>query len=221
MSTTISFFMPEMCASRAPYNRFVAGSFTRKSDYQLWLPDAYSPDRLWPAILFLHGAGERGDDNEAQITVGLGPHLPKLDPPAIVIFPQSPPGSWWKPAVAMRALDGACGEYAIDPDRTSLTGISMGGAGAWTLAAENPGRWSAIAPVCGWMATIRPMPDVPIRIFHGDADPVVDVEYSRRMAAHLGSRAVYTELAGVNHNSWDPAYRDSDLVAWLVEQRRR
>lgn len=198
-------------------------SFVRCPGFQLWLPDGYDAARRWPAILFLHGAGERGDDNLAQITVGLGPHLPQLRPPALVVFPQCPWQVYWTAELqlAIDALDAARAAYAIDDDRTSLTGISMGGAGAWALASAYPERWSAVAPVCGWMNPIAPLPDVPYRIFHGDADPVIDVGESRRMAAHLGARAEYTELPGVNHNSWDPAYRDTDLVAWLVAQRRQ
>ena len=191
--------------------------------HRVWLPPGYDPARRWPAILFLHGAGERGDDNEKQMRVGLGPHLEALAPPAIVVFPQCPLGSVWTSQLqlAIDALDAARAEYSIDDDRTSLTGISLGGAGSWALAAAFPERWSAVAPVCGWMEPIRPLPDLPYRIFHGDADPVIGVEQSRRMAAYLGARAVYTEFAGVNHNSWDRAYRDTDLVAWLIAQKRR
>jgi len=190
--------------------------------FRLWIPPGYDPSRRWPAILFLHGAGERGDDNEKQLTVGLGPHLDALAPPAIVVFPQCPLGSSWVSQMqrAIDALDAARRDHAIDDDSISLTGISLGGAGAWALAAAYPERWSAVAPVCGWMEPIRPLPDVPYRIFHGDADPVIDVEQSRRMAAQLGARAEYTEFAGVTHNAWDPAYRDTDLVDWLVRQRR-
>jgi len=202
-------------------------SFLRKPLYQVWLPRDFYDDasRRWPVILFLHGAGERGGDNLVQLTVGLAPHLPQLKPPAVVVFPQCPAGQLWtaQPQLdrAIAALDDARSEFKLDDDRTSLTGISMGGAGAWALAAAHPDRWSAVAPICGWMEPIQPLPDVPYRIFHGDMDPVIDVEQSRRMAKHLGKRAEYTELEGVNHNSWDPAYRDTDLVAWLVAQRRR
>jgi predicted peptidase len=190
--------------------------------HTVWLPKSFDPSKRWPAILFLHGAGERGTDNEQQITVGLGPHLPKLDPPAIVVFPQCPPGVQWNHVVsqAVEALDKACDDYPIDPARISLTGISMGGAGAWTLAADYPSRWSALAPVCGWYDGAKAMPRIPIWIFHGDADTVIPVEHSRVMAAKL-PRAKYTEFAGVGHNSWDPAYGTTGVVDWLVRQKRQ
>jgi predicted peptidase len=191
--------------------------------HAVWLPKAYDPSQRWPAILFLHGAGERGDDNALQLTVGLGPHLDRLDPPAVVVFPQCPLGVQWNRAtgLALDALDQVCAQHPIDPDRISLTGISMGGAGAWTLAADHPQRWSALAPVCGWYDGNKEMPQIPIWIFHGDADRVIPVEHSRWMARKLGARARYTEFAGVGHNAWDPAYTTTDVVDWLVRQVRR
>lgn len=190
--------------------------------HAVWLPKGYDESKRWPAILFLHGMGERGDDNERQMTVGLGPHLEKLDPPAIVVFPQCPLGSHWNRAasLAIDALDQVCARYPVDPARISLTGISMGAAGAWTLAADHPDRWSALAPVCGWYEGTKEMPHIPIWIFHGDADTVIPVEHSRRMVARLGARAKYTEFAGVGHNAWDPAYGATDVVDWLVRQKR-
>ena len=191
--------------------------------HAVWLPKAYDRSKRWPAILFLHGAGERGTDNNLQMTVGLGPHLARLDPPAVVVFPQCLPGVQWNrvAALAVDALDQVCDEHRIDPARVSLTGISMGGAGVWTLAAHYPTRWSALAPVCGWHDGRKEIPSIPTWIFHGDADTIIPVEHSRAMAAKLGPRAKYTELPGVGHNSWDPAYGTTDVVDWLVRQRRR
>lgn len=202
----------------------MTGHFVRRASDQVWVPDDYDAERLWPAILFLHGAGERGDDNEKQITVGLGPHLRDgtLDPPAVVIFPQCPAESWWTGETrrAMAAIDDACEEYSIDPDRVSLTGISLGGAGVWALAMAYPDRWSAIAPVCGWVVGERRRVTMPAWIFHGSDDTVVRVEESRAMAELLGGAAIYTEFPGVKHNSWDPAYTTTGVVEWLVKQKR-
>ena len=121
---------------------------------------------------------------------------------------------------ALAALDAAGDEFSIDRDRVSLTGISMGGAGVWRLASDHPARWSALAPVCGWVDRVKPIPDVPTWIFHGSDDTVIAVEQSRSMAARLGARAKYTEFPGVGHNSWDPAYATTAVVAWLVRQTR-
>ena len=216
--------------------------------YQVWLPRGYSGKRTWPAILFLHGSGERGADGEKQTSVGLGPLLRegKVDPPAIVVFPQCPEGAHWAGAarrIAIAALDAAQREFAIDPQRVSITGMSMGGAGTWVLAAENPERFRAVAPVCGWVRkppnlaeVMSPaawlsdaadpyrelasrLPRVPIWIFHGSDDPVIAVGESRRMAELLGANAAYTEFPHVGHDAWDPAYGSTSLVAWLAGKR--
>jgi len=212
--------------------------------YQVWIPAAYDTSRKWPAILFLHSTGERGDDGEKQISVGLGRALRdgKIDAPAIVIFSQCPDDQRWVGAprtIAIAALDQTEREFSIDSRRVALTGMSMGGAGAWILAAEYPKRWSALAPVCGYVHRppklpdadnpssesyedfARRLPKIPIWIFHGSDDPIVPVTESREMARALGVNAAYTEFLHVGHNAWDPAYTTTRVVAWLIEQRRR
>ncbi len=212
--------------------------------YQVWVPAAYDASHKWPAILFLHGSGERGDDNQKQISVGLGPALrdSKVDAQATVIFPQCPIDQRWVGAprkIAMATLDAAEHEFSIDRNRVSLTGMSMGGAGAWILAAEYPKRWSALAPVCAYIHRPPALPDadnpttdsfddfakrlprIPVWIFHGADDPVVPVTESREMARALGVRAAYTEFAHTGHNAWDPACMQTHVLSWLIDQRRQ
>ena len=132
------------------------GHFVARGTVQIWVPETYDASRKWPAILFLHGSGERGVDGIKQTTVGLGRALSdgNVDAQAIVIFPQCPEGQRWinphAQRIAMRALAAAEREFSIDKRRVALTGMSMGGAGAWLLAAKYPKRWSALAPVCGY-----------------------------------------------------------------------
>lgn len=220
----------------------VSAHFEVRNGYQVWVPEGYDAAKRWPAILFLHGAGERGDDNVKQTTIGLGPLLRagKVSPPAVVVFPQCPEGSNWTASKqrALDALDEAEREFSIDPHRVSLTGGSMGGAGVWSVAAAAPRRFSALAPICGWVhlpasvtelrdpvaATFADLaarlPNIPIWIFHGTADPVVPVSESRGMAGVLGANAAYTEFAGVKHNAWDPAYTTTHVLEWLTKQKR-
>lgn len=218
--------------------------------YQVYVPHDYSASERWPVILFLHGAGERGSDGLLQTAVGLGDAI-RRNPtryPAIVVFPQAPTDSLWTgvPAeAAMAALDRTLEEFATDPSRVYLTGLSMGGHGSWYLAYRHPERFAAVAPVCGFVERLFDMPrgaavvpdgdgpsfetlarrlaDIPVWIFHGEVDPVVPVEQSRRAAEALeaaGADVRYTELLGVDHEAWDPAYRSPAFADWLFAQRR-
>lgn len=218
--------------------------------YQVYVPHDYSASERWPVILFLHGAGERGSDGLLQTAVGLGDAI-RRDParyPAIVVFPQAPADSLWTgvPArAAMAALDRSLEEFSTDPSRVYLTGLSMGGHGSWYLAYRHPERFAAVAPVCGFVESLfdmgsqasvvpaeegppfetlaRRLAGVPVWIFHGEVDPIVPVEQSRRAAEALeeaGADVRYTELLGVDHNAWDPAYGSPAFGDWLFAQRR-
>lgn len=202
-----------------------------------------------PIILALHGAGERGDDGWMQTDVGLG-HAIRQHPerwPAIVVFPQTGADTNWfdddRRALALATLAAATREFHADPARVYAAGLSMGGNGFWALAHHDPRRFAAIVVVCGfagpfhtftgvvpdgrpdpYVALAREIAPLPVWIVHGDADPVVPVADSRAMAAGLkaaGSDVHYTELPGVGHDAWDPAFADPALPAWLFGQRRR
>lgn len=220
--------------------------------YKVFLPSRLTSAARPPVILALHGSGERGSDGERQLTVGLGPVVRARadDFPAVVVFPQAPAGRAWTGApaeAAMSALDATMRDVHGDPHRVYLTGISMGGFGAWELASLHPNRFAALVVVCGGVLPLRlpseefrvvAVPEgtadpfaylasrigrTPVWIVHGEKDPVVPVDDSRRMAAAL--RAVhgtvhYEELGGVGHNAWTPAYEDDALWSWVFAQRR-
>ena len=219
--------------------------------YQVYVPSTYTPRQRWPVILFLHGAGERGVDGYLQTQVGLGAAIRQnaARVPAIVVFPQSTPDSTWTgtlASVALAALDRTMIDYATDPARVYLTGMSMGGHGTWYIAYRNPTRFAALAVICGgispevwtmgaygrvvpidsgeaFSALARQLRHVPTWIFHGEVDPLVPVEESRKVFAALqavGAPAQYTEIPGTGHNSWDPAYGSPKFWAWLLAQRR-
>jgi predicted peptidase len=218
--------------------------------YSVYVPANYTSQWKWPVILFLHGAGESGTDGIKQTAIGL-PQAIRLRPerfPAIVVMPQSvPERPWIDPKwqnLALAALDATMAEFSIDSDRQYLTGLSKGAAGAWYLAMRSQGRFAALAPVCGriepskttsasWEgiptvgfeeAAAKIGPQLPIWVHHGDADPTVPVEQSRKMVAALqkiGSSVRYSEYPGVNHNSWDRAYQDPAFPQWLFTQNRK
>lgn len=224
----------------------------RNYPYSVYVPRGWTPTRTWPVILALHGAGERGDDGVRQMQIGAASAV-RATPdrvPAIVVFPQAPADTRWlgEPAdAAMRALDEAIAQYNGDRDRVYVTGLSMGGYGTYHLALAHPDRFAALVVVCGGLfphpATtavqisplVKDAPEpyafvakslrgLPIWIFHGDADTVIPVDESRRMADALKAAgapdAHYTEYAGVGHNAWDRAYREAELWTWLFKQSR-
>jgi len=224
---------------------------TRAYHYQVYVPADYASKPSWPAILFLHGAGERGTDGLLQTNVGLGAAIRQNASryPAIVVFPQLPPDSQWvgTPAdMAVAALQQTMREFHVDASRVYLTGLSMGGHGTWYIAYRHAELFAAIVPICGWVrdspmfrGSVPVVPGdsasvmtnlaqhlgkVPIWIFHGEVDQVVNVNGSREPATALkaaGANVQYTELLGLNHNSWDAAYSSDEFVRWLFAQQRR
>lgn len=236
-----------------PHGAFVERSLIidgQTHRYQVFVPASAAGGRRPPVILFLHGSGERGSDGAKQATVGIGPYIrAHLDDfPAIVVFPQAPEDQEWSDVTPMvlGQLDAATREFGGDRDRTYLTGLSMGGFGTWDLALADPGRFAALAPVCGGLVIDRritmnvrglegiadpyayvadKVKNTPVWIFHGARDDVVSPEFSRRMKAALdaaGARdARYTEFPEANHNSWDDAYsRTPEFYEWLFAQKR-
>jgi predicted peptidase len=215
--------------------------------YQVFVPSQWTSDETWPVILFLHGAGERGDDGLRQLDEGLPEILrDRPDFPAVVVMPQCHRGMWWgDPAMeaqTFEALDASMSEFNGDPARVYLTGLSLGGYGTWAFGYKYPNKFAALAPVCGGVTpsrafvipewhpaarspadpfteTARGLGDVPVWAFHGDSDRRVPVEESRNLTNALekaGGNVRYTEYAGVGHNSWDRAYAEADLIAWLL-----
>jgi predicted peptidase len=197
--------------------------------YLVYLPAAYGQDpaRPWPMILFLHGAGERGDDLALLKSTGLPKLLDKRsDFPFVVISPQVPLDGMHSTVVLSALLDEVLAQYAIDADRIYLTGLSMGGGGAWDLAMEAPHRFAALVPICG--NRVNPLlagrlRNLPIWVFHGARDSVVPLETSERMVRALraaGNNVKFTVYPHAEHDSWTPTYDDPALYEWLLSHRR-
>ena len=197
--------------------------------YLLHLPKGYRRGgaERWPVILFLHGAGERG--NDVKLVAAHGP--PKLvaagqNLPFVVVSPQCPQDDWWSNDVLNALLDRILATCAVDAGRVYLTGLSMGGRGTWMLATECPGRFAAIAPICGWgepFAAFR-LKDMPTWIFHGGKDSVVPPAKSREMYRALrsvGNRDVrLTIYPKADHDSWTATYDNPELYEWMLKHRR-
>ena len=197
--------------------------------YVVYVPADYTPSKAWPLVMFLHGAGERGDDGVVQAKVGIGPAI-KANPerfPCIVVMPQCPNAGWWD--VAEDSIDTALrevrAEYRIDPDRIYLTGLSMGGFATWMYGARHLDTYAALMPVCGKgnPADAAALAHSPIWAFHGAKDSVVPVQNSRDMVEAVrkaGGEARYTEYPGLDHNSWDATYGDAEAIKWLLSCRK-
>ena len=199
-----------------------------KFDYLLYLPADYNkdPNQKWPLILFLHGIGERGTDPNKVAATGLPQILKdKKDLPFFVVSLQCPTTTWWRPFDLSVLLDDVLARYRVDPDRVYLTGLSMGGFGAWDLAGTSPQRFAAAAPMCGGgnPAAARRLRDLPFWVFHGDADPVVPTKLSDDMVEALkqaGADVTYTRYPGVGHDCWTQSYKNPELYTWFLSHVR-
>jgi predicted peptidase len=202
--------------------------------YWLYLPKDYDadPTKRWPIVLFLHGAGERGQDLKAVAVHG-PPKLAKAghDFPFILVSPQCPAGERWHGAPLVELLDGLSRTLRVDTTRWYATGLSMGGYGSWELASVYPQRFAAVAPVCGGGQTIdlllgnRPeLKSLGIWAFHGGKDTVVVPAESERMVSGFKKQGnpdvrltVYPEAG---HDSWTAAYNTEELYTWLLQHHR-
>ena len=218
--------------------------------YQVFVPDSWTAKQSWPVVLFLHGSGESGSDNRSQLSQGLPPWLKQQGKAfqAVVVIPQAPDADGWNgetEQMALKALDDSIGAYHGDRQRLYLTGLSMGGYGAWQIALDHPGTFAAAAIICGgighpndgdplhvqgipadvadpyaWVATH--IGKLPVWIFNGAIDDVVPPAESHRMHAALQARGDdvrYTEFPGVGHGSWPMAYATSELWPWMFSHR--
>ncbi len=211
---------------------------TVRCDYLLFLPKDYGakPAKKWPLILFLHGAGERGSDIWLVAKHG-PPKLVRTKPgfPFLLVSPQCPTGETWANDVLLALLDDITANYAVDKTRVYLTGLSMGGFGAWKLGLAYPERFAAIAPICGGGdplsilladgARAQAIRTLGVWAFHGGKDPVVNVEESERMVEALkrGGCAdvrltIYPEAG---HDSWTEAYNNPKLYDWFLAHQRK
>jgi predicted peptidase len=203
---------------------FIEGSLDGRG-YVVYNPGAVEEPK--PAILFLHGAGESGKDNLRQVIQGIGSAVmwDRDRWPFLIVFAQKPEvRELWPTQVEHLngILKATEAEHSIDPHRRYLTGLSQGGHGTFHLVKKLAWQFAAAAPVCGWCSpetAVENFSDIPIWAFHGGADPVVPPKGSTEPIEALiakGCDAKVTIYEGVDHNSWDKAYRESDLPTWLL-----
>lgn len=214
--------------------------------YLLLRPETYDPKRKYPLVIFLHGAGERGTDNQKQLIHGL---IDFAQPqamrswPCFVVAPQCPEQMQWvdtpwtaekhsmpaQPTAALRQsirlAEKMQVDFSVDPQRIYITGLSMGGFGVWDAIQRYPSMFAAALPVCGGgdETLAKSIAEIPLWAFHGDKDDVVLPIRTRNMIAALkqaGGSPKYTDYAGVTHNSWTQTYANKEVLGWLFQQRK-
>jgi predicted peptidase len=194
--------------------------------YWLYLPERYDAQEKWPLVVFLHGAGERGDDLELVKTHGPPKEIiGGKSFPFVMVAPQCPRTSWWAPGAINDLTRQLAKQYKIDPQRIYLTGLSMGGYGSWAAAVEAPDLYAAIAPICGGgdAAKIAVLKDLPIWAFHGAKDPTVPLSASQQLVDALqaaGSDIKFTVYPETAHDSWTETYQNPALYDWLLQHQR-
>src|SRR5262245_50942367 len=249
LATFVSCFMNH--ASAADHrNRFEGRMFKdaagKELPYRLLYPREIKPGEKYPLVLFFHGAGECGTDNEKQLVHAMNDfasdeNMAKY--PAFVVAPQCPEGKQWvdtpwtadshtmkeKPTEALRQslelVDSLAKRLPVDNKRLYVTGLSMGGFGVWDAIQRHPDRFAATVIVCGGgdPAYAPQIKHVPIWVFHGDSDPTVKPMRSREMIEAIkkaGGNPKYTEYEKTGHDSWTRTYADPTVYEWLFAQKR-
>ena len=206
-------------------------NITFQMEYLLFLPESYaqSTNQKFPLILFLHGAGQRGNDLDSVKRHGI-PKIVQTNPdfPFIAVSPQCPEDSWW--TSELHTINGLIEEvvekYQVDTSRIYLTGLSMGGFGTWSLASMYPERFAAIAPVCGGgevRQILRSLVEMPIWTFHGQKDDVIPFSRSEEIVTALkkhGSSIKFTIYPEAGHDSWTKTYDNPELYKWFLKHSR-
>lgn len=229
------------------YKSFTAADGT-EINYRLLQPGENAHGKKFPLIIFLHGLGERGTDNEKQLMWGgqmfLNPATQEKYP-AYVLFPQCPETAFWAykdipasfrnmkaeeqmpaPFKAVKEMIDTYLTYPeIDRSRVYIIGLSMGGMATFDMVSRFPDTFAAAVPICGAVdpSRLENVKGVSFRIFHGDADITVPVECSRaayRALRKAGVKVEYFEYPGCGHGSWNPAFSRDDFMEWLFKQKK-
>ncbi|RNL51042.1 carboxylesterase family protein [Pedobacter jejuensis] len=221
--------------------------------YRILFPDNFNPSQKYPVVFFLHGSGERGSNNESQLVHGGKLFLKddvRKKFPAIIIFPQCPANDYWanvniapneqgkrtfafveggKPTKAMHALKNMVKDFLKKPfvnkEQVYVGGLSMGGMGTFELLRRQRKTFAAAITICGGDNTnnIEKYKKIPLWIFHGGKDDVVDPAYSIAISERLktvGDEVKFTLYPNANHNSWDSAFAEPDLLPWLFGHKK-
>ncbi|MBQ7364105.1 MAG: prolyl oligopeptidase family serine peptidase [Clostridia bacterium] len=216
--------------------------------YRLYVPSNYDPEKEYPLLVVLHGAGERGTDNERHMIYMLRAMFNQTDSPvydAIILCPQCPENQQWvdtpwsngnyrtadvpesdELATVMRIVSELRETYTVDSSRIYAMGISMGGFGTWDLLARHGDVFAAGIPICGGgdQTKAKELAKIPIYTFHGSADGVVPPSGTKMMAMMIQksnpTNFHYEEFEGAGHDIWETVAAREDVIRWLFEQSK-
>lgn len=196
-------------------------------NYLIFTPGNYKIDGDgFPLMIFLHGAGERG--NDLEFVKRHGPPKIILKNPSfsfILVSPQCKAERTWVPDDVINLVNEIKSKLNVDETRIYLTGLSMGGFGTWGTAIEHPDVFAAIMPICGGSdpSGVCAMKDVPIWAFHGAKDNVVPIHRSEEMVDALkkcGGNPLFTVYPNATHDSWTETYNNPEIYSWLLKHKK-
>lgn len=245
-----------LCAghfTQAQNEQFQKKEFIYEGDtllYRVMYPENYDKSKSYPLVIFLHGSGERGNDNEKQLVHGAALFAtPKNrhNYPAIVLFPQCPANQSWvtlnekpnekfeiidtkeptKPTeLTKQLIDFYRKTEAVNSKRIYVLGLSLGGMGTFDLISRYPRTFAAAVPICGAanLKRLKKARKLPIRIYNGDSDSIVSPEFSHnayiQLKAHHSLRVEHVEFPGVGHDCWTIAFEEPDFLKWLFSKTK-
>ena len=206
----------------------------RELPFRLKAPDKVEEGKTYPLVVFLHGSGERGTDNQCHVMLSLLKGIERNGTPCYILMPQLHETGNWEDDDMNAALTSLIDEYIIpnypvDTKKLYVTGDSRGGAGTFDQIIRHPGKYAAAMPLCGYRESflksneeILLLKDTPMWLGHNGGDPIVNPEFSRSVYNTLTDMGIehikYTEYKAIGHNCWDRFYKDKDVWVWLFEQ---
>lgn len=247
----LSFILLSVSFMTAQNDLYQKKLYIHKGDtlrYRIMYPENYDQSKSYPLVIFLHGSGERGNDNEKQLVHGASLFASaenRKNFPAIVVFPQCPENGFWAPVswennkfgyvnttkptepmqLVIRLIRDLKKTEAIDSKRIYVSGLSMGGMGTFDLICRLPKMFAAAVPICGGVniERLNKIKNMPVRIYHGEADNLVPPAHSKdaynKLKAEGAQQVELILFPGVGHDSWTSAFAAPDFLSWIFSKK--
>lgn len=247
----LSFILSSVSFMTAQNDLYQKKLYIHKSDtlrYRIMYPENYDQSKSYPLVIFLHGSGERGNDNEKQLVHGAALFANaenRRNFPAIVVFPQCPSNGFWAPVswennkfgyvnttkptepmqLVIRLIRDLKKSEAVDSKHIYVSGLSMGGMGTFDIICRLPKMFAAAVPICGGVniERLNKVKNMPVRIYHGEADNLVPSAHSKdaynKLKAEGAQQVELILFPGVGHDSWTSAFAEPDFLSWIFSKK--